>query len=316
MMSIGVQKNGTLPSLSSSQLLRPSYRSSTIRQGNSHLYAMTQNNIDSRTVEGFGLEWTRFDQTRLPDREFAALFEQYFAILNLDALGKSSKGFDAGCGSGRWARGVAPRVGVLHCVDASSAALEVARVSLQAFPNCVFHQAGLSDMPFADGSMDFGYSLGVLHHLPNPAAGLKSCTAKLKRGAPFLLYMYYAFDDKPLWFRWLWKASDLGRRVISRCPPMVRHLLSDAAAAFVYWPMARSARLCEMLGCDVSSFPLAFYRHTSFYTMRTDALDRFGTRLEHRFTRRQIAAMMCEAGLVDIQFSDRAPYWCAVGRRA
>jgi hypothetical protein len=49
--------------------------------------------------------------------------------------------------------------------------------------------------------------------------------------------------------------------------------------------------------------------------MRTDALDRFGTRLEHRFTKSEITSMMLEAGLEDIVFSDKDPYWVAVGYR-
>ena len=57
-------------------------------------------------------------------------------------------------------------------------------------------------------------------------------------------------------------------------------------------------------------------RTASFYTMRTDALDRFGTRLEHRFTRDEIERMMTDAGLTDITFSDRPPFWVACGRRA
>jgi hypothetical protein len=47
--------------------------------------------------------------------------------------------------------------------------------------------------------------------------------------------------------------------------------------------------------------------------MRTDALDRFGTRLEQRFTRDQIRAMMTAAGLIRIRFGDAIPYWTAVG---
>jgi hypothetical protein len=47
--------------------------------------------------------------------------------------------------------------------------------------------------------------------------------------------------------------------------------------------------------------------------MRNDALDRFGTRLEQRFTRPEIADMMQRAGLERIVFSDRMPFWCAVG---
>jgi len=275
-----------------------------------------KNNLDSRTVEGFGVEWTRFDQSRLSNGEFDDLFEQYFGIFDFGGLGPGAEGFDAGCGSGRWARGVAPRVGVLHCVDASRSALDVARAALSRLSNCRFHLASVDDMPIGDGTMDFGYSLGVLHHLPNPEEGLKACAAKLKRGAPFLLYLYYAFDNRPSWFRMLWHVSNTGRLVIARLPARLRVLLADITAVLVYWPLARMARLLERCGYDVSSFPLAFYRHLSFYTMRTDALDRFGTRVEHRFTRRQIAQMMEKAGLVDIRFSDRAPYWCAIGRRA
>ena len=48
--------------------------------------------------------------------------------------------------------------------------------------------------------------------------------------------------------------------------------------------------------------------------MRTDALDRFGTKLEHRFTKNEIKEMMKASGLEDIIFDEQnAPYWCAVG---
>jgi hypothetical protein len=47
--------------------------------------------------------------------------------------------------------------------------------------------------------------------------------------------------------------------------------------------------------------------------MRTDAYDRFCTRLEQRFTREQIHGMLAAAGFQDVRFSDRVPYWCAVG---
>jgi len=50
--------------------------------------------------------------------------------------------------------------------------------------------------------------------------------------------------------------------------------------------------------------------------MRTDARDRFGTPLEQRFTRKQIESMMQSAGLIDIKFSESAPYWCVVGLKA
>jgi len=69
----------------------------------------------------------------------------------------------------------------------------------------------------------------------------------------------------------------------------------------------------ERFGLNVNTMPLSYYRDKSLYVMRTDALDRFGTRLERRFTRSQIEQMMKNAGLKDIRFNDAPPYWCAVG---
>ena len=270
-------------------------------------------NADSAVVAGFGDEWTRFDQSRLDAGELNAVFQTYFAIFPWNSLEKDAVGFDVGCGSGRWARLVAPRVGTLHCIDASAEALAVARRNLAEQTNCRLHHASVADLPLPDASADFGYSLGVLHHVPDTAAGIRNCVAKLKRGAPLLLYLYYRFDNRPVWFRSIWKTSEVLRLTISRLPHPLRYAASQFMAALVYWPLARTAALLERAGMKVDLLPLAEYRNRSFYVMRTDALDRFGTRLEQRFTRAEITAMMTDAGLRDIRFSDAAPYWCAVG---
>jgi SAM-dependent methyltransferase len=275
----------------------------------------TASNVDRASVEGFGEEWSRFDQRGVSLEELRRTFEQYFAVFPWDRLPESPIGFDMGCGSGRWARFVAPRVAILHCIDASDKALAVARQNLGNHPNCVFHLAAVGELQLADRSMDFGFSLGVLHHVPDTAAALRTCVDKLKPGAPFLVYLYYAFDNRPEWFRTLWAASDVARFAISRLPAMIKHIVADTIAACVYWPLARWAAVAERRGLDVSRFPLSFYRHRDFYTMRTDALDRFGTRLEQRFTRDRVRTLMEAAGLMDIRFSSDEPYWCAVGVR-
>lgn len=273
-------------------------------------------NLDARTVAGFGEEWSHYDQSGAPESDLRAVWEAYFRIFPWDALPAGAQGFDLGCGSGRWARFVSERVGRLHCIDASAGALDVARRNLRERRNCEFHHASVDGIPLADGSMDFGYSLGVLHHVPDTVAGLRSCVAKLKPGAPFLVYLYYAFDNRPAWFRALWRASDAGRRMVSRLPRAMRMTVTEVIALSVYWPLARTARVLEALGRNVASFPLSAYRKRSLYTMRTDALDRFGTPLEQRFTADQVRTMMQRAGLTRITVSPDVPFWCAVGYRA
>lgn len=269
-------------------------------------------NKDQTTIDGFGDEWQRFDQTGMTKTDSKEIFESYFSIFPWCDLPKDAIGFDLGCGSGRWAKAVAPRVGKLHCID-PSVAINVARRNLQEQLNCEFHNVGVDAIPVPEKSMDFGYSLGVLHHIPDTKAALASCVTKLKPGAPFLLYLYYAFDNRPAWFRMLWQLSELIRWLVSRMPHSLRYVMSQIIAALIYWPLARFAKLAELLGADVKNYPLAIYRNWGFYVMRTDALDRFGTRLEQRFSRIEIEKMMESAGLERIVFCEKTPFWCAVG---
>lgn len=103
------------------------------------------------------------------------------------------------------------------------------------------------------------------------------------------------------------------RVVISRLPARVKPLVTDVIALLVYWPLAR---LGERLGLNTKNMPLHYYRGASFYTMRTDSRDRFGTSLEQRLTRAEIRAMMTRAGLERIVISEEESYWCAVGTKA
>lgn len=269
-------------------------------------------NIDIKVVDGFGDEWSRFDQSKLDDNESRTIFYKYFSEFPWDHISNNSIGFDLGCGSGRWAKIVAPKVGVLHCIDPSSA-IEVAKRNLKSFDNCIFHQESVDDMSLLDNSMDFGYSLGVLHHIPNTLNGIQQCVSKLKPGAPFLVYLYYSLDNKPLFYKFIWKCSDLIRRLISSMPHSLRYLASQIIALFVYFPLSRIAKISEKLGFNVKNFPLSFYRNNSIYTLRTDALDRFGTRLEQRFSKEEIKTMMENSGLENIVFRNGEPFWCAVG---
>ena len=89
--------------------------------------------------------------------------------------------------------------------------------------------------------------------------------------------------------------------------------LTNLIAALVYLPLARIALIGNKIGFNVDNWPLSGYRKTSFYTMRTDSRDMFGTPLEKRFTKTEIKIMMENAGLEEIYFSDEFPFWCATG---
>ena len=233
-------------------------------------------NTDQATVEGFGREWTTFTQSAsdLTAEDRRAMFESYFSIFPWDMLPPRS--------------------------------------NLAGFDNVSFHHASVSALPFEDGALDFAYSLGVLHHVPDTAQAIRDVAAKLKLGAPFLVYLYYAFDDRSKAYRALWRISNAGRLLLCRAPYPVQIAATTAIAHLVYWPLARLAALLEKFGLRPRSWPLRYYRHRSLYVMRTDAFDKFCTRLEQRFTRAQITDMLRAAGFDDIKFSQTEPFWVAL----
>lgn len=273
-------------------------------------------NVDLATVEDFGREWAAFGQGASSEAELRREFESYFRVFPWSLLPPNAEGVDVGCGSGRWARFVAPRVASLHCADPSAEALAVAANNLRGHRNVQLHRASANDLPVPDESLDFGYSIGVLHAIPDPRSALSACVRKLRRGAPFLVYTYYAVvETRPWWFRGVWRVAEAARRVVSRLPFRLKLWLTTVIAAVVYWPLGRLSRVVERLGLDVSNVPLSAYRSRSFYFMRTDALDRFGTRLERRFTRSELQEMMEEAGLERVTI-EGPPFWLAVGFKA
>ena len=270
-------------------------------------------NADLNVVNDFGEEWSRFEQNMLTPKDFKNQFESYFHIFPWSDLGPKAVGADVGCGSGRWAEEVCKRVGSLYLVDPSHEALNVAKKKLSGVPNVIFKEATVGELPFENDSLDFAYCLGVLHHIPDTQAGVREIASKLKVGAPFLIYLYYAFDNRPLWFKLIWRTTDIARKLICKLPTKIKHFVCDLIAFSIYFPVTRMARLLRIFTDLSTNFPLYYYIDCSIYVLRTDALDRFGTRLEKRFTKNQVEKMLSDEGFSDIVFSDKIPHWCAVG---
>lgn len=268
-------------------------------------------NVDPATVRSFGEEWSRFPNVSAAETE--EISSVYFDIVT-DHMLRDAVVLDVGCGSGRFSRHVASRARCVEAVEPSAAALTAAD-TLADQANVRVTQASVGSIPFADASFEFVMAIGVLHHLPDTPAAVKSVVAKLKPGGHLLLYLYYALETRGLAYRSLFHASNVVRRVVSSLPTRLKWIVCDVIAAGVYAPFAAMARLTRPLPGLYRRLPLRYYSDRSWTVMRNDALDRFGTPLEQRFRRDEIAHMMADAGLVDVTFSEGFPFWHAVGRK-
>tara|TARA_Y100001970_G_scaffold291929_1_gene431081 strand:+ start:2245 stop:3084 length:840 start_codon:yes stop_codon:yes gene_type:complete len=273
---------------------------------------MKLNNRDENLIDDFGNEWKKFNQHDISEVRNKELFDKYFSIFPWNRINKTSVGIDVGSGSGRWSYFLANKVKKLYLVEPSVKAINVSKYNLSKFKNIEFLNNDANNIPLKNETIDFAICLGVLHHIPNIEIALKSINSKLKKNAPFLLYIYYSFENKPMWFKLIWKVSDLLRKFISRLPFFMKSFICDLIAILIYFPLSRFSKLIRYFNFDVRNIPLSFYSDKSIYILRNDSLDRFGTKIEQRLSMKEIQDLLLKTGFNNISFSKKEPYWCAI----
>ncbi len=280
---------------------------------NIHVFSIDDDNIDQETVKSFGEEWTKFNYFN--ENEINRAGDQYFDIIP-DELIRGKYILDVGCGTGRWSKYLLGKAAFIECIDPSNAVFAAAKL-LRGHSNVRVSKAGAESIPFPDNSFDFVFSLGVLHHTPDTEKAMQSCVKKVRHGGHFMVYLYYKLDNRGLIFKLLYQVSDFFRRIISKLPPGLKKIICDAIAILIYLPFVILTKFFRAVGLKkfAKKIPLSYYANHSFNIIKNDALDRFGTPLEQRFSKDEIREMMQRCGLANIVFSDNEPYWHAVGEK-
>lgn len=270
---------------------------------------------DLRLVERFDAEWRSF--AGVATQELDVTFERYFDVVPPESYGDGALVVDAGCGAGRWAEQVGRRGARVIAMDLGRS-VEVAQRNTSASGRVACVQGDVRNPPLRQGAFDLVYSLGVLHHIHETSDALGRLARAVRPGGRFLIYLYYALETRPFAYRAIFRGADTARRLISLLPQPILSFVATLIAALVYWPLARISRVLGAAAVTrmAAQLPLSFYADASFGMMRNDSLDRFGTRLEKRFTRAQVTALLEGAGLSDVVVSEQAPFWHAVARRA
>ncbi len=273
-------------------------------------------NLDQGVIDGFGHEWATFDYAENESAEaLDAQFAAYFAPLDLSQFNPSTSiAGDFGAGSGRWSSRLAPYFSLVYALEPSDGASSVLKRKFTGNPKVVVLQetVGVNSIPVA--SLDLAMSLGVLHHIPDTALAIKDVSRSIKPGGVFLCYLYYNFENKPTYYKLIFIGVNIARRIISASPQPIKRLSATLIAAVVYWPLARIAKLLIKLGRNTSNLPLHHYADMPFVMLANDALDRFGTSLEQRFSKAQITDMLRSADfdLTTLSFSELEPFWTFV----
>lgn len=271
-------------------------------------------NIDSKVVEEFGEEWLKFN--KFEDEVIKQIGDEYFDIITDEMVNKSTYALDVGCGTGRWTKYLSSKAGFIEATDPSNAIFAASKL-LENTNNVRLTRASAENLPFNDETFDFAMAVGVLHHIPNTQVAMNDCVKKIKKGGYFYVYLYYSLDNRGSLYKLIFGGVNFLRKAVSALPGKSKRFACDLIAITVYMPVIITGRFFKVLGLKkiANKMPLSTYHNRNFFVVRNDSLDRFGTRLEQRFSANEIVSMMENAGLTDIVISKNSPYHHAVGRK-
>ena len=218
------------------------------------------------TAENFGWQWQHFVQE---DRLYADQFLGWIAPVRPEFF-QGKVVLEGGCGKGRHTQ-LAAEWGAREVIGVDlSVAVETAFAATRHLENAHIVQADIFHLPFAP-VFDYAFSVGVLHHLPDPRAGFRSLAAKVKSGGHLSAWVYGAENNE-----WITRfidplrekfSSRINRRALlhlSKAPTAIVYL----ATKLVYGPLNRANGGAKLA------------RHL-FYNDYLNAISRFGWREQH-----------------------------------
>jgi SAM-dependent methyltransferase len=217
------------------------------------------------TAAQFGWQWQHFTQS---DALYADQFLGWIAPVQPEFF-KGKVVLEGGCGKGRHTQ-LAAQWGAKEVIGVDlSAAVESAFAATRNLENVHVVQADIYHLPFPR-VFDYAFSVGVLHHLPDPRGGFKSLASKVENGGHLSAWVYGAENNE--WItRWI---NPLRESLTSRMNPRALLQLSKLPAALLYLTTKLIYRPLNQIGNG------AIAQHL-FYNDYLNAISSFGWREQH-----------------------------------
>jgi SAM-dependent methyltransferase len=237
--------------------------------------------------ERFGYSWDRFHELT-PEQE--RQFRLWTPQLAPERDWKGKRFLDAGCGAGRnshWPM----TYGAASCVavDLDERSLEAARKNLAGFPGAEVRRGSIYALDYQN-EFDIVFSIGVIHHLDDPAAALRNLVRAAKPGGRVLIWVY-GYENLEFFVNVLDPARKL---LFSWMPLRLLHWLAYLPSAALWLMLRLGITPIEYLRL-LKGFPFSHLHHIVF--------DQMLPRIANYWTRDEATALLKTAGLANVEAS-------------
>lgn len=247
----------------------------------------------------FGWQWQKWAKVQYEEENLGGAMEGWTTKMFQEATQLSDFAIheklvlEVGCGGGRFADRVIEKGGTVIALDYSSA-VDVARDLLyEKSPDSLFIQGDALNLPLANDSVDEGYSIGVLHHTPEPLAGVREAHRVIKRGGRFALSVY------PKGGYYGWPNVSLWRKIFNSLPPEKKNKAALAYSEFFCRSLQPIADLWRPLTYPIRAiFPTVYLPDIRWSIL--DTFDSITTSYQSTHTYEELKVWFESAGFVDI----------------
>lgn len=150
-------------------------------------------------VRSFSAEWNIFSKTQLDSGEIMETLDSFVKKTGLRPVDLAAcKILEAGCGMGRFLDVVSRAPKSIVVGFDLSLAVDAAYENVGRRSNVHILQADIMRPPFRDESFDFVYSLGAIHHTPDPKQAFLRLVPLVKRGGQIAVWVYRRYSRPPI----------------------------------------------------------------------------------------------------------------------
>jgi len=282
-----------------------------IRRGIPRMLPAALSANERATSSAFGAQWKLLSEL---SEVFRKEFESYLEPLPSSELNALTV-LDAGCGMGKFSYAAA-RAGARAVIGVDlSEAVEVAHGHLRSLPNAHVVQASIYHLPFQPGTFDFVFSIGVLHHLPDPEEGFHQVVSLAAPRARILVWLY-ALEGNEFFVRWL---DPLRTHVFSHLPSWPNRVAATLLAVplwaiirTLYIPMAHAGLAHRLPYADY----FLYFARLGFRTFWGTVYDKLVPPVTFYLTEDDIRRWLDRAGLGELTLRHRnGNSWTCLARK-